>query len=99
MEQFTKELIADTVRTKIIDRLKALRDPEKIGKPFDNWKVTMPTHGVYADVALGICSGAEDYYEVQRQFDLEIKKLEIEKLKLEAEKLRLKNTLIEGGRA
>jgi|GEM_PF-2123800 len=52
------------------------------------WKTTLPTHGVYADLALGVCSGAEDYYEIQRQFDLELKKLEIEKLKLELQLLQ-----------
>ena len=40
---------------------------------------------------LGLCSGCEDYFEVQRQFDLELKKLEVAKLELEIEKLKLQN--------
>lgn len=54
--------------------------------------VLLPTQSIYSDVSLGICSGAEDYIEVNRQFDLEIKKLEVEKLKLELEKMKLINT-------
>jgi hypothetical protein len=60
-----------------------------------NWKVTLPTQGVYADLSLGICSGGEDYYEVQRQFDLELKRLEIKKLELEVERLKLENERFE----
>lgn len=58
-------------------------------------KVTLPSNGVHADLSLGLCSGAEDYYEIQRQFDLEIKKLEVEKLKLEVEKLKILNKSLE----
>ncbi len=61
----------------------------------DHYTVSLYTQGVYADLALGICSGAEDYYEIQRQFDLESKKLENEKLKLEIEKLKLMNKKLE----
>ena len=64
----------------------------------DHRKVTLPTQGVYADLTLGVCSGAEDYYEIQRQFDLESKKLEIEKLKLEVQKLTLANQRFEQGK-
>lgn len=52
------------------------------------WRSTIPTQGIHADLALGVCSGVEDYFAIQRQFDLELKKLEIEKLKLELEMLR-----------
>jgi hypothetical protein len=62
------------------------------GQP--HYLITLPTQGVYADLALGICSGAEDYYAIQRQFDLELKKMEIEKLKLEVEKLSLENQIL-----
>ncbi len=65
----------------------------------DNWKVTLPTQGIYADLALGICSGAEDYYEIQRQYDLELKKLEIEKLRLEVEKRNLENLFYQQGKS
>jgi len=67
------------------------------GEP--NWKTTLPTQGVYSDLAIGICSGGEDYYEIQRQFDLELKKMEIEKLKLEVEKLKIVNDLLEQGKS
>jgi hypothetical protein len=61
----------------------------------DDWKAVLPTDGIHADLSLGICSGAEDYYEVQRQFDLDLKKLEVEKLKLEVEKLKIVNKSLE----
>lgn len=67
------------------------------GQP--SWKTTFPTQGVWADLGLGICSGGEDYYEIQRQFDLELKKLEVEKLKLEVEKLKLENQSLAQGKA
>ncbi|GIK73613.1 MAG: hypothetical protein BroJett021_26010 [Chloroflexota bacterium] len=66
------------------------------GQP--SWKTTLPTQGVWADLGLGICSGGEDYYEIQRQFDLELKRMEIEKLQLEVEKLRLENQALEQGK-
>lgn len=65
----------------------------------DTWKTTLPTHAVYSDLALGICSGAEDFYEIQRQFDLELKKLQIDKLQVEVEKLKLEKTLLEQGKS
>ena len=63
------------------------------------WRTTLPTQGVYADLSLGICSGAEDYYELQRQFDLELKRQEIAKLALEVEKLQLQNELLKQGKS
>ena len=53
---------------------------------------------MYSDLALGVCSGAEDYLEIARQFDLELKRLEIEKLKLEVAKLRLENQGLQAGK-
>ncbi|UVI29273.1 hypothetical protein [Paenibacillus spongiae] len=73
-----------------------LENPDSQAK---TWSATMPTQGVYSDVALGICSGAEDYYEIQRQFDLELKKLEVEKLKLANEKLKWENQLLQQGKS
>ncbi|MEI6002434.1 hypothetical protein H3V53_36540 [Paraburkholderia bengalensis] len=64
-----------------------------------DWKITLPTSSVYADASLGVCSGAEDYFEIQRQFDLELKQLEIEKLRLQVEKLALENKVLEQGGA
>jgi hypothetical protein len=63
-----------------------------------SWMTVLPTHGVYADLALGICSGAEDYIAVQRQFDLELKKLDIEKAKLELARLALENQILLSGK-
>jgi hypothetical protein len=63
------------------------------------WKTTLPTQGLYAETMLGSCSGGEDYIEINRQFDLELKKLEVERLHLEVEKLRIQNEqLSEGGK-
>ncbi len=59
--------------------------------------MTLPSSGMHADLSLGICSGAEDYFEAQRYFDLESKRLEIEKLQLEVERLKLQNHVIENG--
>ena len=90
------------VQTNIMEELEKLRnrlrDPDGTILPSRTWKTTLPTHGVYADVVLGKCSGIEDYFEIQRQFDLELKKGEIEKLKLEVEKLKLENQLIQAGK-
>jgi len=58
------------------------------------WNTSLPTNGIYAEVMLGLCSGGEDYIEINRQFDLELKQLEIERLKLELEKMRLVNERI-----
>jgi hypothetical protein len=73
----------------VVDQLVKLR--KDLGKPTSMWTTTLPTQGVYADLALGVCSGAEDYLEITRQFDLELKRMEIKRLQLEAEKLRLEN--------
>jgi hypothetical protein len=74
-----------------------LEDVRTLVNPIQTWEATLPTQGVYADLTLGICSGAEDYLEIQRQFDLETRKLEIEKLKCEIEKLKLDNQRLQGG--
>ncbi len=89
--------IPDWVKS-IINQFQGLeRGPIKVdGK--DTWTTTLPTQGVYSDLALGICSGAEDYYEIQRQFDLELKRAEIEKLKLEVAKLELEKQFMEQGK-
>jgi hypothetical protein len=81
-----------------VEQLRKLRLPEGETGPKEvlvrSWTTTLPTHGLYADLSLGVCSGAEDYFEIQRQFDLESKKLEIEKLGLQLERLRLENQLM-----
>lgn len=74
-----------------------LEDVRSVENPIQTWEAILPTHGVYADLTLGICSGAEDYLEIQRQFDLETRKLEIEKLRYEIEKLKLNNERLQGG--
>ncbi|MES4907771.1 MULTISPECIES: hypothetical protein [unclassified Streptomyces] len=74
----------------ITNNLAAVRD--NIGQKGDPWPTIVPTHGLYADLALGACSGAEDYIEVQRQLDLE-------RRQLENERLRLENQLIANGQA
>lgn len=71
---------------------------ETIGKLQISSKHSIPSHGIYAETMLGVCSGCEDYFEVQRQFDLEKKKLEIEKLKLELDKLKIENEALNKGR-
>ncbi len=80
---------------KILDPLEEFS--ETVGQ-VGEWKTVLPTEGVHADLSLGICSGAEDYYEVQRQFDLELKKLEVEKLRLEVRKLQLENKALAQGK-
>lgn len=62
-----------------------------------SYKVTLPTLGVYADVTLGVCSGAEDWIEVNRQFDLELKQLAIEKLRCEVERAKAANQRLADG--
>jgi len=52
------------------------------------WTTTVPTHGVYCDLTLGLCSGAEDYIEIQRQFDLERRRLDNDRTQLENERLQ-----------
>lgn len=90
--QRAQEAISNTIR----EVLEALEESkEKIGLVTDSlWDAALPTHGIYAETMLGQCSGGEDYVEVNRQFDLELKKLEIERLKLELEKMRLVNNRI-----
>jgi hypothetical protein len=83
--------------TFIEDITTQLEDVRTVVNPVQTWEATLPTQGVYADLTLGICSGAEDYLEIQRQFDLETRKLEIEKLKCEIEKLKLDNQRLQGG--
>ena len=77
---------------RLTDELTELR--ATIGRKGE-WTVTLPTHGVYADLALGKCSGAEDYYEIQRHLELETKRAEIEKLRAQVESLRLANQLLQ----
>ncbi len=74
-----------------------LTDVRSVENPVATWQATLPTQGVYSDLTLGVCSGAEDYFEIQRQFDLESRKLEVEKLKLQIEKLRLENQRLQAG--
>jgi hypothetical protein len=80
----------------VINQLTKLR--EGLNEPTRTWTTTLPTQGVYTDLALGICSGAEDYLEITRQFDLELKRMEIRKLRLELQKLRLENEAFEQGK-
>jgi hypothetical protein len=84
IEAFSTELPAF-----IQDVLAQLNDVRSVQNPVESWQATLPTQGVYADLTLGICSGAEDYLEIQRQFDLENQKLEVEKLQAEIDKLKL----------
>ncbi len=79
----------------IVNELEEIRNNE-IGLK-DSWKAVLPTQGVYSDLSLGFCSGAEDYFEIQRQFDLDLKKLEIDKLSLDVEKLKLEKEMLENG--
>jgi hypothetical protein len=80
----------------VVGELTHLR--ENLGKPTTTWRTTLPTQGVYADLSLGRCSGAEDYIEITRQYDLEIKRLEIKRLELETERLRVENEGLAGGK-
>ncbi len=72
----------------LVEQLQAVRETEN---PQATWSAALPTQGVWADLSLGVCSGAEDFYEIHRQFELEQKRLELHKLRLENEKLRLEN--------
>ena len=85
--EFLKE-ITKVNNTIVRDYVKTL---EEIGKVQTSWTVTIPTHGIHAESSLGLCSGCEDYFEIQRQLDLELKRVEIEKLRLEVEKLAILN--------
>jgi hypothetical protein len=74
-----------------------LEDVRAVENPVESWDATLPTQGVYADLTLGVCSGAEDYLEIQRQFDLEARKLEIEKLRCEIDKLKVETQRLQNG--
>lgn len=89
ISEFT-DSIPSTVEkiTKQFTQLRTTIGTVKIGGK-EAWMVTLPTQGVYADLALGVCSGLEDYTEITRQFTLEEKRLEVERLRLEIEKLKL----------
>ena len=52
----------------IIDIMTQLEDVRSVQNPVESWEATLPTQGVYADLTLGLCSGAEDYLEIQRQY-------------------------------
>lgn len=81
-----QEFAKNWVKKQVIDELAKLR--ASIGQPTKTWKTVLPTHSVYSDLALGVCSGGEDYIELTRQFDLELKRLEIRRLELELAKLQ-----------
>jgi hypothetical protein len=95
-EEKWRKFAAEWTQTHVIDQLVNLR--KNLDKPTRTWTTTLPTQGVYADLALGICSGAEDYLEITRQFDLELKRIEIRRLELEAEKLRLETDALGQGK-
>jgi hypothetical protein len=61
--------------------------------------LVMPTQGVYADVSLGVCSGAEDWIEVNRHLDLAHKEQELEKKIHENEHCKLSNQRMAAGEA
>ncbi len=67
-------------------------------QPPITWTVVLPTQGTYADLSLGLCSGAEDYLAVQRQFDLELKRLQIEQAKLQVARMALENQMLAAGK-
>ena len=79
----------------VISILQEFQTEERI----DHWRITLPTPGLHADLSLGICSGAEDYFEAQRHYDLELKRLEVEKLRLQIEQAKIHNKHLEDGDA
>src|SRR5262245_14621349 len=81
----------------IRDIMTALGDVRSVENPVQSWEATLPTQSVYADLTLGVCSGAEDYLEIQRQYDLETRKFEIEKLKCEINKLKVETQRLQSG--
>ena len=91
--QFTQKV--KTVQEMIVDQYVETRKELTPEQLVDSWPVQVPTYGVYAETMLGQCSGCEDYFEIQRQLDLEMKQIEIEKLKLEVEKLKILNQKIQ----
>lgn len=87
----------DSVAERIVTDYSTVADD--VGNVLTEWYETIPTHGIYAETLLGLCSGCEDYFEVQRQFDLETKQLQVELLRLKAERLGLENSLLEQGKS
>jgi hypothetical protein len=87
----------DSVAERIVTDYNNVADD--VGSILNEWYETIPTHGIYAETLLGLCSGCEDYFEVQRQFDLETKQLQVEILRLKAERLGLENSLLEQGQS
>jgi hypothetical protein len=87
LEQFAEKItsVADRIVHDFVDVV------QDVGERQDSWTFVIPSNGIFAETTLGLCSGCEDYYEVQRQFDLELKQLEIRKMELENERLRLRN--------
>jgi len=81
----------------IRDVVAQLDEVREIANPVQSWSSVLPSQGIYADLNLGICSGAEDYLEIQRQFDLEARKLEIEKMRCEIERLKLETQRLQNG--
>jgi hypothetical protein len=63
----------------------------------DEYTVTVPTQGVYADVTLGVCSGAEDYFEVDREFALRERAERVREERIRNDLRELIHELLEGG--
>ena len=87
VEQFAEKI--ESVAQRIVHDF--VEVVQNVGERQDSWTAAIPSNGVFAETMLGMCSGCEDYYEVQRQFDLELKKLEIEKMKLANARAELEN--------
>jgi hypothetical protein len=90
----------DGVASDLVESLlRGLAEVRKdVNVEIDAWTVTTPTHSQYVDLSLGAVSGAEDYFELQRQFDLELKRNEIAKLRAETRRLDAETDLLESGR-
>jgi hypothetical protein len=73
--------------TTITNNLKRVRGSISNNGSIQTWTTVLPTHGVYADLSLGICSGAEDYIEIVRQLDIERRRQELIRMQLENERL------------
>jgi hypothetical protein len=85
-------LFRRTVETTVSSMVQSLTEARlTVGQVGPAWNASVPTHGIYAETMLGLCSGGEDYIEVNRQFDLELKKLDVEKSALDNERQRLRN--------
>ena len=91
------DFVPESSAEEIVTSMTRVREEARKGIIAERWKVTLPTSGVHADLSLGICSGAEDYFEAQRYFDLELKRLEVERLKLELKRAQIRNEAIEEG--